>query len=170
MNHNRGARIPDNRFRAQFGYNHTFRMDHAAMIGGRPHFWFGGFSFGIVDPWPVGWLSTDAVYVDSIGGAYYLCNSLHPGVVLALSLADPDESAEAPAADGSVPPQVADAGLADNSDSSAAPASITWGETPDQMVATLGNPTGVIDLGLRKIYVYNDMKVTFIAGRLSDVR
>jgi len=168
-NRNRGGRIPDDRFRAQFGHDHSFRMDHAVMVGGRPHFWFGGFGFGILAPWPAGWLTTDAVYVDSMSGAYYLCNALHPGVLLALSVDDADDLSAAPAADSSAPAPLADAGLSDNTDSPA-PASITRGQTPDQVVAALGNPTGIVDLGLRKIYVYNNMKVTFLAGRLSDVR
>jgi hypothetical protein len=65
---------------------------------------------------------------------------------------------------------VTDNTVADNQDDSAGPASITLGETPGQLVATLGSPKSIVDLGFRKIYVYNDMKVTFIAGRLSDVR
>jgi hypothetical protein len=43
------------------------------------------------------------------------------------------------------------------------------GQTPDQVTAALGQPTRVIDLGTKKIYVYKDMKVTFKAGKVSDI-
>jgi hypothetical protein len=33
----------------------------------------------------------------------------------------------------------------------------------------MGQPTRIIDLGVKKIYVYKDMKVTFKAGKVSDV-
>ena len=59
------------------------------MIGGQASFQFGGFWFGIVDPWPVGWLYTDAVYVDFVAGGYVLVDVLHPGVQVAVSVGDP---------------------------------------------------------------------------------
>jgi hypothetical protein len=162
-------RISDDRFRAQFGSTHTFHIDHVVMMGGRPHFWFGGFAFGIVDPWPADWLDGDAEYVDSVGGVYYLCSPLHPGIRVVLSLDDSNELPVASAADESAPAPVADAGSADPTDSSA-PASITRGETPDQVVAALGSPASIVKLGARTIYLYNNMKVTFVAGRLRDAK
>jgi hypothetical protein len=54
------------------------------------------FSFGIIAPWPAAGFYSDAVYVDSFGGGYYLCNPRHPGVRLALSVEDP----AAPVQDG----------------------------------------------------------------------
>jgi hypothetical protein len=53
---------------------------------------------------------------------------------------------------------------------SAAPATIAMGQTTDQVKASLGNPSKVIDLGTKQIYVYPDMKVTFKAGKVSDVQ
>ena len=52
----------------------------------------------------------------------------------------------------------------------AAPATIALGQTVDQVTAGLGQPTSVIDLGTKKIYVYKDMKITFKAGKVSDVQ
>jgi hypothetical protein len=49
------------------------------------------------------------------------------------------------------------------------PPTIALGQTIDQVTAGLGQPTRVIDLGTKKIYVYKDMKVTFKSGKVSDV-
>jgi hypothetical protein len=59
------------------------------MIGGQASFQFGGYWFGIADPWPAAWLYTDTVYVDFIGGEYVLVNVMHPGVYVAVSAGDP---------------------------------------------------------------------------------
>jgi hypothetical protein len=53
--------------------------------------------------------------------------------------------------------------------SQAAPVSIEVGQTIDQVTAALGQPLTVIDLGAKKIYKYKDMKITFKAGKVSDV-
>jgi len=80
---NRGGRIPDDRFRANFGREHTF---HVSQGDYRDHrFQYGGYSFGFVDPWPANWLYTQDVFVVDIGGVYYLCNPAYPGVNLTLS-------------------------------------------------------------------------------------
>jgi len=50
------------------------------------------------------------------------------------------------------------------------PPTIALGQTIDQVTAGLGQPTRVIDLGTKKIYVYKDMKITFKAGKVSDVQ
>jgi hypothetical protein len=84
-----GNRIPEDRFRGSFGRGHEFRIGHPVMIGGQASFQFGGFWFGIVDPWPAAWLYTDAVYVDFINGGYVLVNVLHPEVQVAVSAGDP---------------------------------------------------------------------------------
>jgi hypothetical protein len=80
---NRGGRIPDARFKANFGQQHRFRVSQADY--GHRRFQYGGYSFGFVDPWPSNWLYTQDVYVIEIDGVYYLCNPMYPGVNLALS-------------------------------------------------------------------------------------
>jgi len=84
-----GHRIPEARFRGSFGREHQFRIEHPVMIGGQASFQFGGFWFGIVDPWPAAWLYTDAVYVDFVEGEYVLVNVAHPEVTIAVSTGDP---------------------------------------------------------------------------------
>ena len=37
------------------------------------------------------------------------------------------------------------------------------------MMASLGAPITVIDLGPKKVYKYKDMKITFKDGKVSDV-
>lgn len=49
------------------------------------------------------------------------------------------------------------------------PPTVAMGQTIDQVTAAFGQPTRVVDLGVKKIYVYKDMKVTFKAGKVSDV-
>lgn len=81
-----GGRIPDDKFRAHFGREHTFRIGHPTIVEGRPRFQYGGYSFVMVDPWPVGWAYTDAVYVDFIDGVYYLIDPVHPGVQIVVNV------------------------------------------------------------------------------------
>jgi flagellar biosynthesis component FlhA len=76
-------RIPDNKFRANFGREHTFRVSEGDYRNHR--FAYGGYSFGFVGVWPSNWLYTQDVFVVDIGGVYYLCNPVYPGVNLALS-------------------------------------------------------------------------------------
>jgi hypothetical protein len=50
------------------------------------------------------------------------------------------------------------------------PVKIGLGQTTDQVVAGLGQPDQVVDLGSKKIYVYKDLKITFVGGKVSDVQ
>ena len=50
------------------------------------------------------------------------------------------------------------------------PQQIEKGQTPDQVKAELGNPDKIVNLGSKQIYVYKDLKVTFINGKVSDVQ
>jgi hypothetical protein len=74
------GRIPDDRFRANFGREHVFVINRPVIIEGQPRFQYGGYWFGFSQPWPVGWLYTDNVYVDYIDGGYFLYNPFHPGI------------------------------------------------------------------------------------------
>jgi flagellar motor protein MotB len=82
---NGGGRIPTDRFQANFGREHRFRVSQADYSRDR-HFQYGGYSFGFVDPWPSNWLYTQDVFVVEIDGVYYLCNASYPGVNLALNV------------------------------------------------------------------------------------
>jgi hypothetical protein len=77
-------RIPDDRFRQNFGREHVTIINRPVIVEGRPSFQFGGYWFGISTGWPVDWAYTDQVYVDYIDGEYFLFDVLHPGVRVAL--------------------------------------------------------------------------------------
>jgi hypothetical protein len=82
---NRGGRIPDDRFKSNFGEQHRFRVREADYS--RYHrFQYGGYWFAIENPWPSNWLYTQDVYVIEINGVYYLCNPMYPGVNILLSV------------------------------------------------------------------------------------
>jgi hypothetical protein len=78
------GRIPDDRFKANFGQEHRFRVTQGDYSNRR--FEYGGYSFGFVDAWPSNWLYTQDVYVVDIDGVYYLCNASYPGINIALSI------------------------------------------------------------------------------------
>lgn len=50
------------------------------------------------------------------------------------------------------------------------PASVQLGQTPDQVVAALGQPDKIVTLGAKQIYVYKDLKVTFVNGKVTDAQ
>jgi hypothetical protein len=80
-----GGRIPDARYKANFGQQHRFHVSQADYSRDR-RFQYGGYWFGFVDPWPSNWLYTQDVFVVDIDGVYYLCNPMYPGVNIALSV------------------------------------------------------------------------------------
>lgn len=50
------------------------------------------------------------------------------------------------------------------------PASVQLGQTPDQVTAAIGQPDKIINLGTKQIYVYKDLKVTFVNGKVTDAQ
>jgi len=52
----------------------------------------------------------------------------------------------------------------------AEPQTIQMGMTIDQVQGALGQPAKVVNLGPKQIYVYKDLKVTFLNGRVVDVQ
>jgi hypothetical protein len=81
------GRIPDDKFKASFGREHTFHVGHPVVVGGRPRFSYGGYSFFISEAWPSGWGYSDDVYIIDVNGVYYLVDNAHPGVQLELVIA-----------------------------------------------------------------------------------
>jgi hypothetical protein len=79
-------RVDDEHFRAHFGHDHHFAIRHVTIVGGRPHFAYGGYNFEIVDAWPHGWSYNDNTYIDFVDGGYYLFNLRHPGVRIAVTV------------------------------------------------------------------------------------
>jgi hypothetical protein len=81
---NGGGRIPEDRYKANFGQEHKFRVNQGEY--GNRRFQYGGYWFGFVDVWPSNWLYTQDVYVIEINGVYYLCNAMYPGVNVTLNV------------------------------------------------------------------------------------
>ncbi len=63
------------------------------------------------------------------------------------------ESAAAPRAAGPTPPPT-----------------ISRGQTVEEVTAALGAPAKVVDLGSKKVYVYDDIRVTFTGDKVTDVQ
>jgi len=80
------GRIPDERFRSNFGRVHEFRMGNPVFVSGYSRFQYGGYWFGFVEPWPVGWYYTDDVYIDYVDGGYYMYDPYYPGARFAISV------------------------------------------------------------------------------------
>jgi hypothetical protein len=84
--------IPQSRYRGYFGRNHGFRIARrtVVVVDGRPHFQYGGFWFGLMDPWPenwsTNWYANDDVYIDYSNDGYYLYNRRHPGIGIAINV------------------------------------------------------------------------------------
>ena len=78
-----GQRIPEDKFRANFGRQHTFRVQ-TQVVQGQPRFQYGGYWFALANPWPGDWAYTDDCYIDYIDGEYVLIDLRHPGVEIPL--------------------------------------------------------------------------------------
>lgn len=78
--------IPNSRYRAHFGAEHTFHLGKAAY-GQDRRFEYEGYSFGFVDEWPTNWLPKEDVFITQIDGAYFLCNRSYAGVTVPLRVA-----------------------------------------------------------------------------------
>lgn len=50
------------------------------------------------------------------------------------------------------------------------PPTIQLGQTIDEVKGLLGEPTKVVNLGVKQIYIYKDMKVVFLRGKVADVQ
>jgi len=84
-----GKHIPDDKFRANFGRQHTFKVQRTQVINvAQPVIVYGGYNFQLVEAWPVDWGFDDDCYVDYVDGQYFLFNAFRPGVRIAVFVAD----------------------------------------------------------------------------------
>ncbi len=58
----------------------------------------------------------------------------------------------------------------DSSNDSQQPPTVSLGMSTSQVQSLLGAPKRVVDLGPKKMFIYDDMKVIFMDGRVSDVQ
>lgn len=81
----RGKRIPDDRFRSNFGRQHHFHVDRTRIVNvSQPVVVYGGYSFQLVDAWPADWSYDDDCYIDYVDDGYYLFDVMHPGIRIAV--------------------------------------------------------------------------------------
>jgi hypothetical protein len=79
-----GYRIPQDRFRIEFGREHRFRVYSLPLViyAGNPRFEYDGYWFTLLDPvpeyWPDDWYQSDDVYIDYSDDGYYLYNVQYP--------------------------------------------------------------------------------------------
>lgn len=85
------------------------------------------------------------------------------GQVLAIDSGGIDQSASGSQSDPAQP-------APPSQQTQAPPQTIQLGETQDQVVAAFGQPEKIVNLGARQIYVYKDLKVTFVNNKVSDVQ
>jgi hypothetical protein len=69
-----------------------------------------------------------------------------------------------PPQDTAAPPSQA------TSEPAQAPKTIALGQTKDEVVANLGQPKKIVNLGAKEMYYYPDMKVIFTNGKVTDVQ
>jgi len=85
MQAQRGKRIPDDRFRSNFGREHHFHVDRTRVVNvSQPVVVYGGYSFQLVDAWPAEWSYDDDCYIDYVDDGYYLFDVRHPGIRIAV--------------------------------------------------------------------------------------
>ncbi len=54
--------------------------------------------------------------------------------------------------------------------SQAPPATVEVGQSVDDVVGILGQPDKIVNLGVKQIYIYKDLKVTFVKGKVTDAQ
>jgi len=86
-----------------------------------------------------------------------------PAAAAAAEPAAPAAPAQAALPDIPPPPPPAD-------QPPAPPKTISIGQTPDEVIAALGQPEKIVKLAKKETYYYKDLKVIFTAGKVSDVQ
>ena len=69
-----------------------------------------------------------------------------------------------------LPPPHGSTAIAPSSQLDAPPKSISLGQTKDEVLGAFGQPMKVVNLGVKEIDYYSDMKVIFIQGKVADVQ
>jgi len=78
------GRISNEHYGSHFGNRHSFHVNRGDYDHRR--FYYGGYGFAFIDPWPLDWGYSDDVYVEYGDGGYYMYNRFHPGVRIAINI------------------------------------------------------------------------------------
>ncbi len=82
-------RIPDSDFHAHFGREHHFAPGRMQVYNGQPQFYYGGYTFALIQAWPGDWVyDADDYYIDYVDDEYWLYSLRYPGVRLELIIVD----------------------------------------------------------------------------------
>lgn len=81
---NEHGRISNEHYAAHFGSEHRFHVSRGDYEHRR--FRYGGYAFGFIDPWPIGWGYSDDVYVEYTDGGYYMYNRVQPGARISVNI------------------------------------------------------------------------------------
>ena len=80
-------------------------------------------------------------------------------------------AAEQPApAAAAAPAEAAPAAIEPPPPPPADPPTVALGQTPDEVVAALGQPVKKAKVGTKEIYFYKDLKVSFVNGKVKDIQ
>ncbi len=74
----------------------------------------------------------------------------------------PSTAAPEPAAEKPLPPVIV-------IEEPAAPKTIKIGASVAELVAAMGQPKSIVDGGVKKVYVYSNLKVTIVDGKVSSI-
>ena len=86
----KGKKIPDEKFRSNFGRQHTFKVQRTQVINvAQPTVVYGGYTFQLVEAWPTVWGFDDPVYIDydPVADQYFMINELHPDIRISVFVA-----------------------------------------------------------------------------------
>jgi len=78
-----GRHLNHDEFYENFGIYHHF---YPRFFGNYDGFFWAGFEFGFITPYPVVWGEVPEIYVEEDGGFYYVYNPLYPTVRIAVVL------------------------------------------------------------------------------------
>jgi hypothetical protein len=90
------------------------------------------------------------------------------GQAFAIDTSAPPNPSPTPSVGGLPAPQTFEP-IAPPPPPAAAPRKIEIGQTIEQVKASFGDPTNIVSLGDKVIYIYKNLKVTFVNGKVSDV-
>ena len=80
------------------------------------------------------------------------------------------QSQEADRAEQEAAGEAGGAAPAAATDASAAPPTIEPGQSIEDVTAAMGQPLHILGSGTKKIYLYKDLKITFVDGKVTDIQ
>lgn len=127
-------------------------------------------------PFPKGWTPT-VDQADKLVGAVFsvaptdnASGGQQQGAAGGQQAAGAPQQTSAPPPPAGPAPESAPAPIAPPPPPPADPKTIALKQTIAEVVGNFGEPVKIINLGSKQIYVYKDMKVTFVGGKVTDVQ